>query len=158
MPYENYENFDFKIPISKNGDCYDRYLIRIEEMRQSLYIIKQTLSQMPEGLVKTDDIKKITSKRVNIKQDMQSLIAHFKNYSENITIAENEIYQAIEAPKGEFGVYLIANCTNKPYRCKIRSPGFFHLQGISIMSQKHLLADVVTIIGTQDIVFGEVDR
>ena len=158
MSYEIYDNLNFKSPIGKNGDCFDRYLIRIEEMRQSLYLIKQCISKIPEGIIKTEDIKVNAPKRINIKQDMQTLIAHFKNYSENINIQENEIYQAIEAPKGEFGVYLVANATNKPYRCKIRSPGFFHLQGISIMAQQHLLADVVTIIGTQDIVFGEVDR
>jgi NADH:ubiquinone oxidoreductase subunit D len=158
MPYENYENFHFNVPLSKNGDCYDRYMLRVEEMRSSLYIIKQAISQIPEGLIKAEDIKYTGPKRANIKQDMQTLIAHFKNYSENITIQNNEIYQSIEAPKGEFGVFVVANSTNKPYRCKIRSPGFFHLQGISTMSQKHLLADVVTIIGTQDIVFGEVDR
>lgn len=158
MPYENYDSLDLKIPVGKNGDCYDRYLIRIEEMRQSLFLIKQCISRISCGAIKIDDVKVNAAKRATIKQDMQTLIAHFKNYSENFVIQANEFYQAIEAPKGEFGVYLVANNSNKPYRCKIRSPGFFHLQGISVMAQQHLLADVVTIIGTQDIVFGEVDR
>jgi NADH dehydrogenase I D subunit len=157
-PYEIYDNLNFHIPVGKNGDCFDRYLIRVEEMRQSIFIIMQCLYKMPEGIIKELDTKINTPKRNELKKDMQTLITHFKMFSENLNIAENEMYTSIEAPKGEFGVYLVTNGTNKPYRCKIKSPGFFHLQGISVMSQKHLLADVVTIIGTQDIVFGEVDR
>jgi len=158
MPYENYELFNFQIPIGKNGDCFDRYILRIEEMRQSLCIIVQSISQILEGPIKEDNMKIHAPRRENMKMNMQMLITHFKLYSENLKLQHNEIYQSIEAPKGEFGIYLVADSTNKPYRCKIRSPGFFHLQGIALMAQKHLLADVVTIIGTQDIVSGEVDR
>jgi NADH:ubiquinone oxidoreductase subunit D len=157
-PYEIYEDLNFSTPIGKNGDCYDRYLLRLEEMRQSLFIITQCIAKIPKGLIKVKDTKLTSPKRDNFKIDMQTLITHFKIYSDNLTLQENEFYQAIEAPKGEFGLYLVANATNKPYRSKIKSPGFLHLQGIAMMAQKHLLADVVTIIGTQDIVSGEVDR
>lgn len=158
MPYELYNNIDFKIPIGKNGDCFDRYLLRIEEMRQSIKIINDCILNMQPGLVRTDNFKIINPSREFFKTNMESVIHHFKLFSEGFKILNNETYLAVEAPKGEFGVYLVANNTNKPYRCKLKSPGFLHLQGLNIMAQKHLLADVVTIIGTQDIVFGEVDR
>lgn len=158
QPYEIYDKLDFTIPIGTNGDCYDRYLIRIEEMRQSINIILQTLNQMPNGPIKVDDKKIINPNRLQIKKSMESLIHHFKYYSENITVNSGETYTVIEAPKGEFGVFLVSDGTNKPYRCKIKSPGFAHLQSLDFMSKEHMIADVVTIIGTQDIVFGEVDR
>jgi NADH dehydrogenase (ubiquinone) Fe-S protein 2 len=158
QPYEVYDKLDFDIPIGTNGDCYDRYLIRIEEMRQSVRIILQVLNEIPEGLIKLDD-KKITSpNRIQMKNSMESLIHHFKYYSENITVNSGETYTVIEAPKGEYGVFLVSDGTNKPYRCKIRSPGFAHLQALDFMAKNHMIADVVTIIGTQDIVFGEIDR
>lgn len=158
MPYEIYSNIKFKVPVGRNGDCFDRYLIRIEEMRQSLNIMLQCLNQISEGLIKTDDFKITVPSRIDMKKNMESVIHHFKFFSDNFTINNSEMYTCIEAPKGEFGVFLVNNGTNKPYRCKIKAPGFLHLQGINVMAQKHLLADVVTIIGTQDIVFGEVDR
>jgi NADH-quinone oxidoreductase subunit D len=157
-PYEIYNSLNFNIPIGKNGDCYDRYLIRLFEMRESLKIIYQCLRFMPEGLVHDLDKKIYVPSRSNMKYSMESLIHHFKLYSEGFNIEKNEIYISIEAPKGEFGLYLISDNTNKPYRCKIKAPGFFHLQGLNFMSKNHMIADVVTIIGTQDIVFGEVDR
>lgn len=158
MPYEVYNTLNFKVPVGKNGDCFDRYLIRIEEMRQSLKIINSCILNIQEGTIKTDNFKICNPSREDLKLNMESVIHHFKFFSEGFKITNNESYIAIEAPKGEFGVFLIANNTNKPYRCKLKSPGFLHLQGLNIMAQKHLLADVVTIIGTQDIVFGEVDR
>jgi len=158
MPYEIYNIINFKIPIGKTGDCFDRYIIRTEEMRQSLYIILSSIQNITEGLIKSDNAKICNPKRSQMKESMESLIHHFKFFSESFKIKNNESYCAIEAPKGEFGVFLITNDTNKPYRCKIKAPGFLHLQGINVMAQKHLLADIVTIIGTQDIVFGEVDR
>jgi NADH dehydrogenase (ubiquinone) Fe-S protein 2 len=158
MPYEIYSNIKFKVPVGRNGDCFDRYLIRIEEMRQSLNIMLQCLNQISEGPIKTDDFKITVPSRIDMKKNMESVIHHFKFFSDNFIINNSEMYTCIEAPKGEFGVFLVNNGTNKPYRCKIKAPGFLHLQGINVMAQKHLLADVVTIIGTQDIVFGEVDR
>lgn len=158
QPYEVYNKLDFDIPIGTNGDCYDRYLIRIEEMRQSVRIILQVLNEIPEGLIKLDDKKITNPNRVQMKNSMESLIHHFKYYSENITINSGETYTVIEAPKGEYGVFLVSDGTNKPYRCKIRSPGFAHLQALDFMAKNHMIADVVTIIGTQDIVFGEIDR
>jgi NADH dehydrogenase (ubiquinone) Fe-S protein 2 len=158
QPYEIYDKLDFTIPVGTNGDCYDRYLIRIEEMRQSINIILQTLNQMPSGSIKIDDKKIINPNRLNIKQSMESLIHHFKYYSENISVNNGETYTVIEAPKGEFGVFLVSDGSNKPYRCKIKSPGFAHLQALDFMCKNHMIADVVTIIGTQDIVFGEIDR
>jgi NADH dehydrogenase I D subunit len=156
--YEIYDKINFDILIGSNGDCYDRYLIRIFEMKQSVLIIEQCLDQIPLGPIKTDDHKVISPSRLNIKQSMESLIHHFKFYTNGINIFANETYISTEAPKGEFGVYLISNNSNKPYRCKIKAPGFAHLQGLNMMAQGHMIADVVTIIGTQDIVFGEVDR
>ena len=158
QPYDVYEQMKFDVPIGTRGDCYDRYLIRIEEMRQSLRIIMQCLNEMPQGMIKIDDRKITPPSRSQMKQSMESLIHHFKLYTEGFVVPAGETYTAVEAPKGEFGVYLVSNGTNKPYRCKIRAPGFAHLQGIDFMSRNHMLADVVTIIGTQDIVFGEVDR
>jgi NADH dehydrogenase (ubiquinone) Fe-S protein 2 len=158
QPYEVYPLLDFDIPVGTKGDCYDRYLIRIEEMRQSLRLIHQCLNKMPQGLIKVDDQKITTPSRKDMKNSMEALIHHFKLYTEGFTVPQGETYTAVEAPKGEFGVYLVSNGTNKPYRCKIRAPGFAHLQALDFMSKKHMIADVVTIIGTQDIVFGEVDR
>jgi NADH dehydrogenase (ubiquinone) Fe-S protein 2 len=158
QPYEVYDQLDFKISVGSNGDCYDRYLIRIFEMKESLKIIEQCLNKMPLGIIKTNDNKITPPSRKDIKQSMESLIHHFKIYTQSFVVPFNEVYAASEAPKGEFGVYLISNNTNRPYRCKIKAPGFAHLQALDFMSKGHLIADVVTIIGTQDIVFGEVDR
>lgn len=156
--YEVYDQLDFDIPIGTNGDCYDRYCIRMNEVRESVRIIQQCINNMPLGPVKVDDAKIAPPSRIDMKESMESLIHHFKFYTENFTVPEGETYMAVEAPKGEFGVFLVSNGTSNPYRCKIRAPGFFHLQGMNFMSKGHMLADVVTIIGTQDIVFGEVDR
>lgn len=156
--YEIYENLKFDVPIGTHGDCYDRYLIRIFEMKQSISIIEQCLNNVPCGIVKNNDTKITPPSRVELKNSMESLIHHFKSYTSGISIKANETYVGTEAPKGEFGVYLISDNTNKPYRCKIKAPGFAHLQALNFMSKGHMIADVVTIIGTQDIVFGEVDR
>ena len=156
--YEVYNEMDFKVPTGLNGDCYDRYLIRIEEMRQSLSIIEQVLLKIPSGDIKSTDYKVTPPSRALMKEDMESLIHHFKHYTEGLIVPKGETYTYVEAPKGEFGVYLVSTGGNIPYRCKIRAPGFVHLQGLDFMSRNHMLADVVTIIGTQDIVFGEVDR
>ena len=155
--YEIYNNINFSIPYGKNGDCYDRYNIRILEMKESLKIIFQCIEQIPSGPIKTNNSKTIFNK-IDIKQSMESLINHFKYYTSNIDVPNGEVYVATEAPKGEFGIFLVSNGTNKPYRCKIKAPGFAHLQALNFMSKNVLIADVVTIIGTQDIVFGEVDR
>lgn len=157
-PYEIYDQLKFNIPVGKNGDCYDRYLIRLEEMRQSVSIINQCLQNLPLGEIKTDDHKIAPPSRNEMKHSMEALIHHFKLYSEGTAISSGETYTCVEAPKGEFGVFLVANGTNKPYRCKIKAPGFAHLQGLNMMAKGHMIADVVTIIGTQDIVFGEIDR
>lgn len=158
QPYEIYDKLDFDIPIGTNGDCFDRYLIRLEEMRQSIKIIFQIINNIPKGSIKINDEKIINPNRKLIKNSMESLIHHFKYFSENISLNKGKTYTLIEAPKGEYGVYLVSNGTNKPYRCKIKSPGFVHLQALDFMCKNHMLADVVTIIGTQDIVFGEIDR
>lgn len=158
QPYDAYGEMDFQVPVGSRGDCYDRYLIRLEEMRQSVRIIMQCLNEMPRGMVRSNDRKLNPPARSQMKQSMESLIHHFKLYTEGFTVPAGETYTAVEAPKGEFGVYLVSNGSNRPYRCKIRAPGFAHLQGLDVMSRNHMLADVVTIIGTQDIVFGEVDR
>jgi NADH dehydrogenase (ubiquinone) Fe-S protein 2 len=158
QPYEKYEEMDFGIPIGQYGDCYDRYLIRMEEMRESISIIYQSINQIPLGQVKSDNLKLIAPRRSAMKSGMEDLIHHFKLYSEGFHLPKGEAYIGIEAPKGEFGVFLVSNGTNKPFRCKIRAPGFTHLQSMDHMTRNHLLADVVAIIGTQDIVFGEVDR
>ena len=158
QPYEIYDQLFFNIPVTNNGDCYDRYLIRIFEMRESLKIIEQCLNNMPVGLVKSNDNKLTSPSRIEMKQSMESLIHHFKMHTEGVSIRSNQTYIGTEAPKGEFGVYLFSNNTNRPYRCKIKAPGFAHLQALNFMTKGHLIADVVTVIGTQDIVFGEVDR
>lgn len=158
QPYEVYDRLEFDIPVGKNGDSYDRYLIRMEEMRQSLRLIKQVIEQMPSGPVKTLDRKVAPPPRDEMKRSMEALIHHFKLYTEGYHVPEGETYTAVEAPKGEFGVFVVADGSNKPYRCFIRAPGYAHLQGLDFMTKGHMLADVVAIIGTMDIVFGEIDR
>jgi NADH dehydrogenase (ubiquinone) Fe-S protein 2 len=158
QPYEIYEDLEFDIPVGTNGDCYDRYCIRINEMRESLRLIIQCLNKLPEAPVVVDDAKIVPPSRIDMKESMESLIHHFKYFTENYSVPEGETYTSVEAPKGEFGVYLVSNGSSNPYRCKIRAPGFSHLQGLDFMARGHMIADVVTIIGTQDIVFGEVDR
>jgi NADH-quinone oxidoreductase subunit D len=159
QPYEVYDKLDFDVPVGLTGDCYARYLLRIEEMRQSNRIIRQCLEQMPkDGPVKTTDRKVSPPPRAEMKRSMEALIHHFKLYTEGYHVPAGETYAAVEAPKGEFGVYLVADGTNRPYRCRIRAPGFAHLQGLDFMSRGHMLADAVAIIGSQDIVFGEIDR
>jgi len=158
QPYEIYSDLVFEVPLMKNGDCYDRYLIRVNEMRESISLINQALNCLEDGTIKNIDPKLSGSFRNDFKTSMESLINHFKYYSENLVVPTGETYVSSEAPKGEFGVYLISNGTNRPYRCKIKAPGFGHLQALNPMSVNHFIADVVTIIGTQDIVFGEIDR
>jgi NADH-quinone oxidoreductase subunit D len=157
-PYECYNEFNFRIPVGKNGDCYDRYLCRIEEMRESVLIMTQALKKIPKGPVMTQDTKIGPPKRNDMKMSMEALINHFKLYTEGYHVTQGEIYSAVEAPKGEFGVYLVADGSNKPYRCKIKAPGFTHLQAMNYMIKGHMLADVPAILGSMDIVFGEVDR
>lgn len=152
-----YKEINFKIPVGMFSDCYDRYLLRVEEMRQSLNIIFQCINGMPVGAIKSDS-KISPPSRQEAKMSMEEIIHHFKSYSTGFFVPSVLGYSAVEAPKGEFGVFLVSDGSNKPYRCKIRAPGFFHLQGLDFMSREHFLADIVTIIGTQDIVFGEVDR
>jgi NADH-quinone oxidoreductase subunit D len=153
---------EFDIPIGKNGDCYDRYCLRMEEMRQSVRIMKQCVERLMgterTGPVASTDGKIVPPKRGEMKRSMEALIHHFKLYTEGYHVPAGEIYAAVEAPKGEFGVYLVSDGTNKPYRCKIRAPGFAHLQAMDFMCRKHMLADVSAILGSLDIVFGEVDR
>nr|ANA57034.1 NADH dehydrogenase subunit 7 [Pyramimonas parkeae] len=158
QPYEVYDQMRFDIPTGLRGDCYDRYLIRVEEMRQSLRILSQAINQIPNGPIKLDDRKITPPSRSHMKESMESLIHHFKLFTDGVVVPKGETYSCVEAPKGEFGVFLVSDGTNRPYRCKIKAPGFAHLQGVDFMSKNHMLADVVTIIGTQDIVFGEVDR
>ena len=158
QPYEIYSQLNFSVPVGSRGDCYDRYFLRVEEMRQSLNIIAQCLNLMPAGPVKADNQKITPPSRLQLKQSMEALIHHFKLYTEGYLVPAGESYVAAEAPKGEFGVYLVSDASARPYRCKIKAPGFLHLQGIDFMTKGHLIADVVTAIGTQDIVFGEVDR
>jgi NADH-quinone oxidoreductase subunit D len=158
QPYDVYDQIDFDVPVGRNGDCFDRYLVRIEEMRQSVRIIRQCLAQMPAGPVKINDRKVSPPPRGEMKQSMEALIHHFKLYTEGYHVPAGETYTAVEAPKGEFGVYLVADGTNRPYRCKIRSPGFAFLQATEFMCKGHMLADLVAIIGSMDIVFGEIDR
>ncbi|MDO9371578.1 MAG: NADH-quinone oxidoreductase subunit D [Gammaproteobacteria bacterium] len=160
QPYEVYDRLEFDIPVGVSGDCYDRYLVRIEEMRQSNHIIKQCIAWLREnpGAVMIDDHKIAPPRRSQMKGDMESLIHHFKLFTEGFCIPEGEAYAAVEAPKGEFGVYLVSDGANKPYRLKVRAPGFAHIAALDEMVRGHMLADVVAIIGTQDIVFGEVDR
>jgi NADH-quinone oxidoreductase subunit D len=161
QPYECYAELDFDIPIGKNGDCYDRYLIRMEEMRQSVHIMKQCIERLNaegRGPVAATNNKVVPPRRDQMKRSMEALIHHFKLYTEGFHVPEGEVYAYVEAPKGEFGVYLVADGTNKPYRCKIRAPGFAHLQAMDFMNRGHMLADVSAILGSLDIVFGEVDR
>jgi NADH-quinone oxidoreductase subunit D len=162
QPYECYSELEFDVPIGKNGDCYDRYHIRIEEMRQSARIMKQCcaklLSGEGAGAITAQDKKVVPPKRAEMKRSMEALIHHFKLYTEGFHVPEGEVYACVEAPKGEFGVYLVADGSNKPYRCKIRAPGFAHLQAMDFMNRGHMLADVSAIIGSLDIVFGEIDR
>jgi NADH-quinone oxidoreductase subunit D len=162
QPYECYAEMDFDIPIGKNGDCYDRYCIRMEEMRQSIRIMKQCIEKLRapdgQGPITVDDNKITPPKRGEMKRSMEALIHHFKLYTEGFHVPAGEVYAAVEAPKGEFGVYLIADGTNKPYKCKIRAPGFPHLSAMDFLCKGHMLADVSAILGSLDIVFGEVDR
>ena len=158
QPYDVYEDMDFDIPIGKNGDCYDRYLVRVEEIRQSLRVITQCLDEIPNGEVMIENHKISPPRRAEMKQSMEALIHHFKLFTEGYHVPAGETYTAVEAPKGEFGVYLVADGTNRPYRCKIRAPGFAHLQGLDFMTRGHQLADLVACIASMDIVFGEVDR
>ena len=157
QPYMVYDQMDFDIPVGRHGDCYDRYLVRVEEMRQSLRIIDQCLEMMPEGPVLARGMV-APPPRGEMKHSMEALIHHFKLYTEGVHVPAGETYTAVEAPKGEFGVYLVADGTNRPYRCKIRSPGFAHLQAMDYLSKGHMLADTVAILGSMDIVFGEIDR
>jgi NADH-quinone oxidoreductase subunit D len=160
QPYEVYDLLDFDIPVGRNGDCYDRYLVRVEEMRQSNRIIQQCIEWLRNhpGAVMTDNHKVAPPSRVDMKSNMEELIHHFKLFTEGMHVPEGEAYAAVEHPKGEFGIYLVSDGANKPYRLKIRAPGFVHLQALDEMARGHMIADVVTIIGTQDIVFGEIDR
>ena len=158
QPYECYNDLNFNIPVGKNGDCYDRYLCRMEEMRESVKIIKQCINKMPTGPVKSIDGKITPPKKDDLKNSMEALIHHFKLFSEGFRVPEGEIYTCVEAPKGEFGVYLISDGSNKPYKCKIRAPGFSHLQAMDYLLKGHMLADVPAVLGSLDIVFGEVDR
>ena len=158
QPYECYEELAFEIPIGKNGDCFDRYLVRIEEMRQSVKIMKQCIEKIPGGPVHVENSKVTPPKRGEMKQSMEALIHHFKLYTEGYHVPPGETYTAVEAPKGEFGVYLVADGTNKPYRCKIRAPSFAFLAAMDFLCRGHMLADSVAIIGSLDIVFGEIDR
>lgn len=158
QPYDVYEDMEFDIPVGKTGDCYARYLIRMAEMYESIKIMKQCLNNMPNGDVKVNDYKVTPPPRAEMKSSMEAMIHHFKLYTEGYHVPEGETYTAVEAPKGEFAVYLVSDGTNRPYRCRIRAPGFAHLQALDFMSKGHQLADAVSIIGSLDIVFGEIDR
>ena len=161
QPYERYDEFEFKVPVGKNGDCYDRYLCRMEEMRQSVGIIRQAVAKLREPDGQGDVLargKHAPPKRAEMKTSMEALIHHFKLYTEGFRVPEGEVYAAVEAPKGEFGVYLVADGSNTPYRAKLRAPGFAHLQAMDHVAAGHQLADVAAIIGTMDVVFGEIDR
>jgi len=157
-PYEVYDRVPFYVPVGTRGDCYDRYLCRVQEMRESLRIIDYCINHMPPGEVKIDDRKVSPPPRAAMKSDMEGLIHHFKYFSQGFEVPRGRTYTALEAPKGEFGVTLVSDGSSRPYRVRIRAPGFAHLQGLTWMAKGHMIADVVTIIGTQDIVFGEVDR
>ena len=158
QPYECYDQLDFKIPIGKNGDCYDRYLCRIDEMRESVKIINQCLVNIPKGPIKTLDGKISFPSKKEIKESMEALIHHFKLFTEGFHVEKDEVYLAVEAPKGEFGVYLISDGSNIPYKCKIRAPGFSHLQAMDYLIKGHMLADVPAVLASLDLVFGEIDR
>ncbi len=158
QPYDKYAEIAFDVPVGRNGDCYDRYLVRVEEMRQSVRVIQQCLAKLPPGPVRVQDHKINGPSRPEMKQSMEALIHHFKLYTEGYHVPAGATYTATESPKGEFGVYLVADGSNRPYRCKIRSTGFAHLQAIDVMARNHMLADAVAIIGSLDVVFGEIDR
>jgi len=158
QPYECYSDLEFQIPVGKNGDCYDRYVMRMEEMRQSNKIMMQCIEKMPSGPVNVTESKVVPPKRAEMKRSMEALIHHFKLYTEGYHVPAGEVYAAVEAPKGEFGVYLVSDGSNKAYRCKIRAPGFPHLQAMDFLCRGHMLADVSAILGSIDIVFGEIDR
>jgi NADH-quinone oxidoreductase subunit D len=158
QPYDKYADVDFKIPVGRNGDCYDRYLVRLAEMRESVVIIRQALSKLKPGPVKVQDRKFTPPQRAEMKRSMEALIHHFKLYTEGYHVPPGATYSVVESPKGEFGVYLVADGTNRPYRCKIRSTGFAFLQALDVMAKRHMLADTVAIIGSLDVVFGEIDR
>ncbi|XP_067000821.1 NADH-ubiquinone oxidoreductase 49 kDa subunit isoform X1 [Anabrus simplex] len=158
QPYDAYDEMEFEVPLGTNGDCYDRYLCRVEEMRQSLRIIDQCLNKMPPGEIKTDDMKITPPSRAEMKTSMEALIHHFKLFTQGYQVPPGSTYTAVEAPKGEFGVYLVSDGSSKPYRCKIKAPGFAHLAAVDKIGKHHMLADIVAIIGTLDVVFGEIDR
>ncbi len=158
QPYDCYNQFEFSIPVGKNGDCYDRYLCRVEEMRESVKIINQALENLPKGPIKSNDGKISPPPKKLLKESMEALIHHFKLFTEGYRVDKDEIYTAVEAPKGEFGVFLISDGSSKPYKCKIRAPGFMHLQAMNYLIKGHMLADVPAVLGSMDIVFGEVDR
>ncbi|HYB10128.1 MAG TPA: NADH-quinone oxidoreductase subunit D, partial [Alphaproteobacteria bacterium] len=158
QPYDAYAEMDFDVPVGKHGDCYDRYLVRVEELRQSLKIVKQCCEKMPDGPVVIQNHKVTPPHRGEMKRSMEALIHHFKLYTEGYHVPAGETYTAVEAPKGEFAVYLVSDGTNKPYRCHIRAPGFAHLSAMDFCSKGHMLADAVAILGSMDIVFGEIDR
>lgn len=158
QPYEVYDRMDFDIPVGKTGDCYARYLIRMEEMRQAAKIMKQAIEEMPAGPVMVDNNKVAPPKRADMKQSMEAMIHHFKLYTEGYHVPKGETYAAVEAPKGEFGVYLVSDGSSRPYRCHMRAPGFAHLAALDHLSRGHMLADTVAIIGAMDVVFGEIDR
>lgn len=158
QPYEVYDQLEFDIPIGKHGDCYDRYLVRVAEMRESIKIINQCLSKMSDGPIMTDNTKVAPPIRSEMKRSMEAMINHFKYYTEGIHVPVGEVYAAVEAPKGEFGVFLVSDGTNRPYRCKIRAPSYAFLQATDFLSRGHMLSDIVAIIGSLDIVFGEIDR
>ncbi len=157
-PYDCYDELEFDIPVGKNGDCFDRYLVRMEEMRQSLRLMRQSIERMPAGATMVPDHKITPPRREEMKRSMEALIHHFKLYTEGYHVPPGETYTAVEAPKGEFAVYLVSDGTNRPYRCKIRAPGFAHLSAMDFMCRGHMLADSVAVLGSMDIVFGEVDR
>jgi NADH-quinone oxidoreductase subunit D len=160
QPYECYADLDFDIPVGKHGDCYDRYLVRMEEMRQSVRIMKQACERLTTelGSINVENHKMVPPKRAVMKSSMEALIHHFKLYTEGYHVPKGEVYAAVEAPKGEFGVYLVSDGTNKPYRCKIRAPSFVHLAAMEFLCRGHMLADVSAVLGSIDIVFGEIDR
>ena len=158
QPYEIYDELEFDVAVGKNGDCFDRYLLRIEEMKQSVKIIRQCLDMMPSGEVLNEDHKFTPPRRGDMKQSMESLIHHFKLYTEGVKVPEGDVYASVEAPKGEFGVFLVSDGSSKPYKCKIRAPGVAHLAAMDELSRGHQLADTVAILGSMDIVFGEIDR
>ena len=158
QPYEVYDELEFDVAVGKNGDCFDRYLLRIEEMKQSVHLIRQCLDKMPGGEVLNEDHKFTPPRRSDMKQSMESLIHHFKLYTEGVKVPEGDVYACVEAPKGEFGVFLVSDGSSKPYKCKIRAPGFAHLAAMDELSKGHQLADTVAILGSMDVVFGEIDR